>query len=128
MSTKYALTLIVVALSGVGGVFTPNPVQSGTGPNKIIGPTAVSTSTTRLAATAKQDVGYTYTVQLTNVSAFDQQVDVYDSSGSLLPCSPVTVPAGQLTQDFTVYAMTPGDDTLTAANGYSSASMDVTVY
>ena len=125
MSTIRTLLLVTLPIATLA-MATTSVRQQGTGPNKLTGPSVISASSTSLHVPGK-DGSYTYTVTLNALSNVDQSINVYDETGSLITDTPVVVPAGQWSASFNVTALYPSDDTLTASNGFSGASLDVTI-
>lgn len=124
MSTIRTTLLVVLSVAAIALATATSHRQPGTGPVKLEGPSPISTSSTSLGT--RRTIFY-YTVTLNQAPLSNMTINLSDANGHISIPSTVTVSAGKLSANFAAIPVTAGSDTLTAYNGFSSASMDVTV-
>jgi len=126
MGTFKISALAILAGYSFASTVTAGRVQGGPPPIKLIGPSILTTSSKKMAAT--QDASYTYEVDLESVRATDTVVTIDDITDSAQPTQyQVTIPAGHIGATFEVIAAYPGEDVITARTSYMTTYMEVLV-
>lgn len=132
MSTYLPFKVAAIALVGFSSLAAGPSLQGGVGPRKLTGPSDMSMALLKLTnssaskaftpvSTAKTPI-YTYTVELTQTSAFTTYVSIHDSNNKL-GHSPTTlaIPPNTLTGTFYAWPISAGQTDLEVYNANGTA-------
>lgn len=126
MSTIRATLIATATVAALGMAAATSHRQTGTAPQKLTGPSAISVTATSLVLSKKTTFPQ-YTVELNQMALSDTVITITDVYGHIIAPATVTVLAGSSSAKFSVSPNTVGSDRLVASNANGYTSMDVTV-
>ncbi len=124
MSTIRTLILVITTVSTLALATATAHHQGGNGPQKLTGPSSISTS---FGLGTRRTTPYTYTVTLSQIATSNVVCTIGDVGGHIGVPLTVTIPNGSRTATFPALGISDGQDTLVVYNSMSSASIDVTI-